>query len=326
VQVAVAYGSCFLKAALIERDMTAKPARPIGVYAPTVTAFGPDESIHEKGTRDFIRFLLDSGVHGLVPMGSAGEFCALSIDERKQVMEWILDEVNRKVPVYAGTGHYSTKSTIELSRHAMENGADGLMIMPPYLLKPPKQDVLNHFRAIREAVPLPIMIYNVPTLSGVEISPQEIAGLAKEDVINSVKWSHTDVTRIQDTRLLCGPDFSVFVGVDLAAMTGLATGADGYIGGMPMMAPRLARELFENVYERHDVVAAQKLWSRILPLIRFEYEAFTNDSGDPHWLVVCREVALLRGISVGLPRLPMKPLSPHFRERLRRILVELGEV
>lgn len=308
------------------RTMTAKPAKPVGVYAPTVTAFGPDESIQEKGTRDFIRFVLDSGVHGLVPMGSAGEFCALSLDERKQVMEWILGEVDGSVPVYAGTGHYSTKSTIELSRHAMEHGADGLMIMPPYLLRPPKQDVLDHFRAIREAVPLPIMIYNVPTLSGVEISPQEIAALAREGVINSVKWSHTDVTRIQDTRLLCGPDFSVFVGVDLAAMTGLATGADGYIGGMPMMAPRLARQLFENMYEKPDLTEAQGLWARMLPLIRFEYEAFTNDSGDPHWLVVCREVALLRGIPVGSPRLPMRPLSSNLRERLRRILKELGEI
>jgi 4-hydroxy-tetrahydrodipicolinate synthase len=200
------------------------------------------------------------------------------------------------------------------------------MIMPPYLLRPPKQDVLDHFRAIREAVPLPIMIYDVPALSGVEISPQEIATLAKEDVIHSVKWSHTDVTRIQDTRLLCGPEFSVLVGVDLAAMTGLATGADGYIGGIPMMAPRLAIRLFEKMYQQRTLAAGQALWNRILPLIRFEYEAFTSDSGDPHWLVVCREVALLRGIPVGSPRLPMRPLSPSLRDRLRQILVELGEI
>src|ERR1041384_6925224 len=109
--------------------MTAKSARPIGVYAPTVTAFGSNESLNEKGTRDLIRFVLDSGVHGLVPMGSAGEFCALSLEERKQTMEWILDEVNRKVPVYAGTGHYSTKATIELSQHAKEHGADGLILI-----------------------------------------------------------------------------------------------------------------------------------------------------------------------------------------------------
>ena len=138
----------------------------VGVYAPTVTAFGPDESINEHGTRAFIRYLLDSQVHGLVPMGSAGEFCALTLEERKRTMEWILDEVNGSVPVYAGTGHYSTGATIELSRHAMEHGATGLMVMPPYLLRPPKQDVLDHFRRIREAVPLPIMIYNVPALSG----------------------------------------------------------------------------------------------------------------------------------------------------------------
>ncbi len=298
----------------------------VGVYAPTVTAFKSDESIDEEGTRAFVRFLLNSGVHGLAPMGSAGEFCALSMEERKQIMEWTLEEVNGRVPVYAGTGHYSTRSTIDLCRHAMENGATGLMIMPPYLLRPPKQDVLNHFRTIRQAIPLPIMVYNVPTLSGVEIFPQEIASLAKEDVIHSVKWSHTDVARIQDTRLLCGPEFSVLVGIDLAAMTGLACGADGYIGGMAMMAPRLARQFYENMYRQRDLLSAQALWFRLLPLIQFEYEAFTKDSGDPHWLVICREVALLRGISVGSPRLPMRPLCPQLRERLRRILVELGEI
>ena len=141
-----------------------------------------------------------------------------------------------------------------------------------------------------------------------------------------MKWSHSDVTKIQDTRLLCGPEFSVFVGVDLAAMTGLACGADGYIGGMPMMAPRLACELFENMYKRRNLVAGQALWARLLPLIRFEYQAFSSDTGDPHWLVVCREAVLLRGIPVGAPRLPLQPLSLKFREELRCLLVELGEI
>jgi 4-hydroxy-tetrahydrodipicolinate synthase len=191
-------------------------AKPVGIYAPTITAFNADESLNEKGTRAFVRYLLDSGVHGLAPMGSAGEFFALTDEERIQAMEWILDEVNGQVPVYAGTGHYSTRTTIKLSRHALKNGANGILVMPPYLLRPPKQDLLDHFRRVREAVPLPLMIYDVPILCGVEITPQEILTLAQEDVIHSVKWSHVEVSRIHDTRLLCGPDFGVFVGIDLS--------------------------------------------------------------------------------------------------------------
>jgi 4-hydroxy-tetrahydrodipicolinate synthase len=299
--------------------------KPKGIYAPTITAFNADESLNEKGTRAFIRYLLDAGVHGLAPMGSAGEFFALTDEERMRSMEWILDEVNGQVPVYAGTGHYSTRTTIKLSQHALKNGANGILIMPPYLLRPPKQDVLDHFRRVREAVPLPIMIYDVPILAGVEITPQEILVLAKEDVIHSVKWSHLEVSRIHDTRLLCGPDFGVFVGIDLIAMEGLAVGGDGYISGLPMMVPRLARRLFETIHDQQDLVAGQSLWNRLLPLVQFEYRALTTDAGQPHWLAVCREAALLRGIPVGVSRLPLRPLSTELREELQKLLHQLDE-
>jgi 4-hydroxy-tetrahydrodipicolinate synthase len=300
--------------------------KPKGIYAPTITAFNADESLNEKGTRAFIRYLLDAGVHGLAPMGSAGEFFALTDEERMRSMEWILDEVNGQVPVYAGTGHYSTRTTIKLSQHALKNGANGILIMPPYLLRPPKQDVLDHFRRVREAVPLPIMIYDVPILAGVEITPQEILVLAKEDVIHSVKWSHLEVSRIHDTRLLCGPDFGVFVGIDLIAMEGLAVGGDGYISGLPMMVPRLARRLFETIHDQQDLVAGQSLWNRLLPLVQFEYRALTTDAGQPHWLAVCREAALLRGIPVGVSRLPLRPLSTELRGELQKLLHQLDEV
>jgi 4-hydroxy-tetrahydrodipicolinate synthase len=299
--------------------------KPEGIYAPTITAFNADESLNEKGTRAFVRYLLDAGVHGLAPMGSAGEFFALTDEERMHSMEWILDEVNGQVPVYAGTGHYSTRTTIKLSQHALRNGASGILIIPPYLLRPPKQDVLDHFRRVREAVPLPIMVYDVPILAGVEVTPQEILALAKEDVIHSVKWSHLEVSRIHDTRLLCGPDFGVFVGIDLIAMEGLAVGGDGYISGLPMMIPRLARRLFETIHDQRDLAAGQSLWNRLLPLVQFEYRALTTDAGQPHWLAVCREAAALRGIPVGVSRLPLHPLSTELREELQKLLYQLDE-
>lgn len=298
----------------------------MGIYAPTVTAFNSDESLSEIGTRAFVRFLLRSGAHGLAPLGSAGEFMALTEQERMRVLEWILDEAGGKLPVWAGTGHYSTRTTIELSRHALRSGASGLMIMPPYLLRPPKQDVLNHFRRIREAVPLPIMVYNVPLLAGVELTPREIQTLAGEGVIQSVKWSHVEVSKIHDTKLLCGPDFAVFVGIDLVGFAGLAAGADGYVGGLPMMVPTLARQLFDTIVSQGDLKKARCLWNKLLPLVQFEYQALFSDDGQPHWLAVCREAAALRGIPVGRPRSPLQPLSPNLREELQRLLHGLGEL
>lgn len=297
-----------------------------GVYAPTVTAFGSDESLNEKGVRAFVRFLIGSGVHGLAPMGSAGEFIALTEKERMETVEWVLDEAAGQVPVYVGTGHYSTRTTIALSLHALKNGAAGLMIMPPYLLRPPKQDVLNHFRRIRDAVSLPVMVYNVPLLAGVELTPQDIELLASEGVIQSVKWSHTEVSRIQDTRLLCGPDFAVFVGIDLVGFAGLAAGANGYIGGLAMMAPTLTRRLFDLIFTQHDLEAARSHWSQLLPLVQFEYRALLSEDGQPHWLAVCREAAALRGIPVGPPRPPLQPLPASLRAELRRLLLDLGEL
>ena len=300
--------------------------RPVGIYSPTITAFNRDESINEKATRAYVRFLLDSHVHGLAPMGSAGEFIALTEKERMQVMEWTFDEVNGQFPVYAGTGHYSTLVTIELSRHALKCGAKGLMIMPPYLLRPPKDDVLNHFRKIREAVDLPIMVYNVPILSGVELSPHDIQTLAEEDVLHAVKWSHPEVARIHDTQFLCGDKVSVFVGVDLVGFEGLAAGADGYIGGMAMMMPARLRTVFDTLRRKDGLEDARRQWNHLLPLIQFEYRALFSDVGQPHWLAVCREAADLMGIRVGSPRLPLRPLSRELRNELKQILDKLKKV
>lgn len=295
-------------------------AKPHGVYAPTITAFNQDESLNKGAIRAYVRFLLDSGVHGLAPMGSAGEFIALNDRERMQVMEWILDEVNGQVPVYAGTGHYSTRTTIELSSHALKNGASGVMVMLPYLLRPPKEDILNHLRVIREAVPLPIMVYNVPFLSGVELTPAEIKLLAEEDVIHSVKWSHAEVARIHETKIACGVDFPVFVGIDLIGFEGLAIGADGYIGGLAMIVPDLLCELFNSVCSNCDWVGARERWNRLWPIVQLEYRALLSGTDQPHWLAVCREAADLQGIAVGPPRLPMRILSPELRRELQGLL------
>lgn len=300
--------------------------KPFGIYAPTLTAFNADESLSEQGTRAFVRFLLDSHVHGLAPMGSTSEFIALTEKERMQVMEWTLAEVNGKVPVFAGTGHYSTRTTIELSKHAKEHGATGLLLMPPYLLRPPKRDVMDHFRHVREAVGLPIMVSNDAFLAGVELSPADIRQLAEEDVVHAVNWLHPEVSRIHDTKLLTRPNFTQFVGFDPVGFAGLAAGADGCMGGLAMMVPRMLRTLFGQFRESQNLSNARDLWNRLLPLVQFEYRALMTDSGSPHWLAVCREVAALRGILVGPPRLPLRPLFPDQQAELRRLLTQLGEL
>ena len=297
-----------------------------GIFAPTITAYHPDESLNLDATRKFVRFLLDQGVHGLTPLGSAGEPVALTLQERMHLLEAIVTENNGQVPIFAGTGDYSTRSTIELSLHAKSLGCDGLMLMVPFVLRPPKQDVLDHLRRVREKVGLPIMVYNVPLLTGVEITPQEISQLAEEDVVHSVKWSHLEVSRIHDTRLLCGPDFPIFAGIDVIAFEALAVGAEGWISGLPMMVPALAGQLYRLLVCEKRLDAAQELWYRLLPLIHLEYRALSADHGNPHWLAVCREAATMRGIPVGVSRAPLAAVEPSVREELRSILSSLKQL
>ncbi len=297
-----------------------------GIFAPTVTAFHSDESLNPRGTRAFVRFLMDQGVDGLTPLGSAGEPVALTTAERMNALDAIVEEVDGRIPIYAGTSDYSTKTTIELSVHAKSAGCDGLMLMAPYLLKPPKEDVLNHFRRIRERVGLPIMVYNVPVLTGIEITPEEILMLAEEDVVHAVKWSHMEIARVQDTRLLCGPEFSIFAGIDITAFAALAVGADGWIGGLPMIVPALAKKLHRLLTVEKNLDEARALWLRLLPIVRLEYRAMGTNEGKPHWLAVCRESAALRGIPVGVSRAPLSSVDDGVRMELRELMEGLGQL
>lgn len=297
-----------------------------GVFSPTVTAFHEDGSLNERATRDYVRFQVEQGVHGLAPLGSAGEPFVLTDEERMQVMEWILDEADGKVPVLAATGHAGTAATVQISLHAKKKGASGLMLITPYVQRPPRDAVLDHFRAVQKAVKLPMMMYNVPIVTGVEVPPADLRILYDEGTLQSVKWSHMEISRIQETMWLCGPKFPVFAGIDYLLFGGLALGCCGMICGLPMLSPRLARKLFELVFEKQDLVQGRALWMKLQPWIQVEYSALFSPSRSPHWLSVCRAVAELRGIKVGPPRLPLQRLEKEHTARLKKVMKDLGEL
>jgi len=299
---------------------------PRGVYSPTITAFESDESVSLAGTRAFVQFLLASGVDGLVPLGSSGEPLALTMTERKAVLQVIVDEAGGRVPIIAGIVEYSTKAAIEFGLHAKSLGCDGLMVMPPYGFRPPKRDIFDHFRNIRGAVGLPVMLYNVPGTSGIDLMPEEVQQLAEEGVIEAVKWSTAEVSRIRDTKLLCGSSFTVFVGNDLIAFEGLAVGADGWISCLPMIVPRCAVKLFRLLVTEQNLSAAREFFYTLAPLIRLEFRASSSPNNDPHWLAVTRESALLRGIPVDYSRKPLTRVSREHSDQLKKILVALGEL
>jgi 4-hydroxy-tetrahydrodipicolinate synthase len=269
-------------------------AEPRGLMPPMITVFNADESINESGTRRFANFLVENGAHGVCPGGSTGEFIAMTLEERRRVVEIVTEEVHGRAIVYPGTGHYSTKPQIK-----------------------------DHYRRVKEAINIPIMLYNNPWYAGVELTPWEVAELVKEGVISSIKVAHGDAGRVHDLISLCGDKLTVMYGHDICALEGLLAGAKGWVSGLPNLIPGPARKLYDAV-DRQDLAGARKIWYDMVPLVQFAEMPELKREGEPHWLCVVKAGLNMIGMDVGLPRKPLQDLSPEYKATLKRLLRQLG--
>jgi len=291
-----------------------------GVIPPMITVFKDDETIDERGTRDHVNFLIENGVHAIAPDGSTGEFIALTLDERKQLIELVIDEVNGRVPVYAGTGHYSTRLTIELSKFAERAGAQGVMVIPPYYLNPPKHDVFDHFRALREAINIPIILYNNIWFAGYEFDPWEVAQLVEEDVLHGIKCAHGDPWKVHTLKHLCGDNLMVYYGHDVNGLEALLAGADGWLTGLVNLIPRLCVDLYEAATQGR-VEEARALWDRMIPLVNFI--CVNRKNNYPHFVQIFKDGLNMLGRNVGKPRKPLTPLKKPEADKLCQILTNM---
>jgi len=292
-----------------------------GVVPPMITVFRPDGTIDEQGTRRHVRFLIDGGVDAISVGGSTGEFIALTLDERKRLTELVLDEVNGRIPVYPGTAHYSTKLTIELTKHAQQSGAEGVLIIPPYYLNPPKHDVYDHFRAVREATDISIILYNNLWFAGYEFDPWEVQMLCEEDVLHGIKCAHGDPWKVHTIRKLCQDKMTVYYGHDVNGLEALLVGADGWLTGLVNLVPRLCVNLFQTV-RAGNLESARKQWDALIPLVNF---VCVNRKGNyPHFVQIFKDGLKMRGQDVGNPVPPLSPLREEELGKLRSLLGELG--
>jgi dihydrodipicolinate synthase/N-acetylneuraminate lyase len=233
---------------------------PAGIVASSVTPFTSDGEIDLQLLKPHIDWLIAEGANGLSPLGSSGEFCALEIEERKRVLDKVIELNDGRVALWAGTHHYSTRSTIELSKHAAAAGADALLIVPPYYMAPTPEQTMDHFRHIASAVDLPIIFYHNIPLTCIDLKTDQLLALYREGVIAAVKMSNPEPDRI--CRLLQESDgeLSVYCGIDTVAFEGLCHGAHGWISGIPSIVPRAARALYEAIAVRGDLGAAREQW------------------------------------------------------------------
>jgi 4-hydroxy-tetrahydrodipicolinate synthase len=289
-----------------------------GVVPPMLTVWKADETYDEKGSERYIDWLLECGVQGIVPCGSNGENTAMTLEEQKRVIEHVVKYVAGKVPVYAGTGKYSTRETLELSLHAKAVGADGLMVILPYYFQPYKDAVLDHYRTIKKAVKLPIILYNNPWFAGYELTDDEAKILVEEGVIDAVKAAQGDADRVSAMKLACGKDFTVFYGHDYCAFQGYAAGADGWLSGFPTAFPKQCRELQEAVMVEKDLDKGRNIWDKFLPFIK----AFRSPevTAHAHWLEMFKWCVTEQGVPVGKPRMPLKELDEKIKAKLKKPL------
>ncbi|MGQ9677093.1 MAG: dihydrodipicolinate synthase family protein [Chloroflexota bacterium] len=288
-----------------------------GLITPAVTIFQDDESLDEQRTRDHIRFLVDSGVNAIIAGGSSAEFIALKFEDRKRLLAAILEEVGGRVPVYAGTGHYSTRLTIELSKFAQKAGASGLLVILPYYLTPPRRFVFDHYRALREAVDIPLILYNGLDFVGYHLSPTEVAQLVEEGVVQGIKENDTDVSTIRMLKDLCGDRLFVYSGPDSTGLEAFCAGADGWCGGvLQNLVPGICAE-FYRLIAQGCLAEARELWGKLFPLVRLT--CTKQSDGYPHFIQIIKAGLNLLGRHGGKPVRPLLPLGDAEAKRLAAI-------
>ena len=290
-----------------------------GIFPPMFTIWkASDESYDEKASEKYITWLIDNGIQSVVACGSTGENTAMFLEEQKKVIEHVVKFVGGKIPVYAGTGKYSTIETIDLSKHAEKVGADGLLVILPYYFKPYKEAAMNHYRALKKACKLPIVLYNNPHFAGYEFTAQEIKTLVDEGVLEGVKAAHGDAARVAEAKYYCKDKLTVFYGHDYAALQGYAAGADGWLSGFPSTFPKQCRALQDAFLVDKDLAKARKLWDKFIPLVNFFMDPRTNER--VHWLEMLKWAVNVQGCPVGIPRRPLKELDAEMKKAMQKPL------
>ena len=294
-----------------------------GIFPAALTMFDKENNLDMEATARHWDWLISSqGADGLVIAGTSGEFIALESEERRRLFSLARDVVKRRVPVIYGSGHYSTKLTIELSEEAEKCGADGLIVILPYYQRPSKTAVIEHFRRVSKAVNLPIMLYNNPANSAcVELSPTDIVRLVDEDVIHMVKSTFGTVEPVHDLSLMAGDRMAIFYGSFIAAFEGLAAGAHGWVSGVLNVATKAAKALYDAVVVQNDARKGLRIWKRILPIVHLYTHQQVGPVSD---LATYRSMLNFWGLHGGYCRDPFFPLDDKQESKLRDLMDRSG--
>ncbi|MEM7696645.1 MAG: dihydrodipicolinate synthase family protein [Pseudomonadota bacterium] len=281
-----------------------------GTYTVMITPFDAAGDVDEAALAAFTDWQITSGIHGLIPLGSTGEFLSLTPEERTRVARTVIETAAGRVPVLIGTGAEWTDAAVTASREAEALGADGVMVIPPFYSTPTVDELLAHYRAIAGAISIPIMVYNNPATANVDLTPEIVAALSQIEGISYIKESTMDVTRVRDILDLCGDRMTVFGGI--MGFESFANGADGWVSVGSNVMPGAFARLFTLTADDQDLAAARALYAKILPVIRMV--------GGHRYVAATKAALTLMGQQVGAPRPPRLPLPAAEWDEVAHIL------
>lgn len=285
-----------------------------GSFTALITPF-KNGGIDEQAFQKFVEWQIDQGSHGLVPVGTTGESPTLSHDEHKRVVELCIETAAGRVPVIAGAGSNSTAEAVDFSRHAEKAGADGVLIVTPYYNKPTQEGLYQHYKAINDAIRIPIIIYNIPGRSVIDMSVDTMARLFKLENISGVKDATADMARTSQQRGAMGPAFNQLTGEDGSALGFMAHGGDGAISVTANVAPAHCAE-FQNACLDGEFGRALEIQDRLMPL----HDAlFVESNPGP-----VKYAAERLGLCSSNTRLPLAPLSDAAKKVVDDALVHAG--
>ena len=285
-----------------------------GSFTALVTPFS-NGSVDEQAFRGMIDWQIAEGTDGLVPAGTTGESPTLSHDEHRQVVEWCVEQARGRVPVIAGAGSNSTGEAVELAQHAQACGATAVLVVTPYYNKPTQEGLYQHFKAINDAIGIPIIIYNIPPRSVIDMSVETMKRLWELKNIAGVKDATANVVRVSQQRAAMGPEFNQLSGEDATALGFMAHGGHGCISVTANVAPRLCAE-FQASCLKGDYAGALKLQDKLMPL---HTALFIETNPAP-----AKYALSLLGKCAETVRLPMVAVAEKTRTAVREAMVHAG--
>lgn len=286
-----------------------------GSLVALITPMREDGALDEDAYARFVEWQIAEGTEGLVPVGTTGESPTLSHAEHRRAIEITVEAARRRVPVIAGAGSNCTEEAIGLARHARQVGADGVMVVTPYYNKPSQDGLIRHFTAVAEAGGLPLIIYNIPSRSVIDMSVETMARLARHPLIAGVKDATANLARPLHTRRACGEGFVQLSGEDITAIAFLAAGGHGCISVTANVAPRLCADM-HRAWRAGRLAEAMAIQDRLVPL----HDAmFCESSPGP-----AKYAASLLGHGTAVTRLPLAPISETAAETVRSAMAAAG--